>query len=68
MAGRTAREPVWRHYGLEALGKKGDRYVAGGRASDLSPCVRPPNGLSKNYVDVSPLYGGQYQVDSFLTL
>jgi len=36
--------------------------------ADLSRAYRPPNGLSGNFVDVSPLDGGQCRVDSFLTL
>jgi hypothetical protein len=45
-----------------------DALRVAGASRTYRRAFRPPDGLSSNFVDVSPLYGGQYQVDSFLTL
>jgi hypothetical protein len=34
--------------------------------SDLSPCVPPPNGLSRIFDDLGPLDGGHIFADSML--
>ncbi|MGO9616105.1 MAG: hypothetical protein ACLP6W_06850, partial [Bryobacteraceae bacterium] len=45
-----------------------DALRVAGASRTYCRAFRPPDDSSRNYVDVSPLDGGQYQVDSFLTL